>query len=79
MTKEQILEKIQDILRDIFDDDELTVTETTCAADVEGWDSLQQISIIAAIEYEFKVKFSLTDMKNAENVGQLADVIAQRL
>lgn len=79
MTKEQILEKIQDILRDIFDDDELAVTETTCAADVEGWDSLQQISIIAAIEYEFKVKFSLTDMKNAENVGQLADVIAQRL
>ena len=48
------LEKIQPIFRDIFDDEDLTVTETTVASDVEGWDSFAQMQVIMA---NFKTTF----------------------
>lgn len=45
-----ILEKIQPIFRDIFDDESLIVTEETVAADVEDWDSFAQMQIVMGIE-----------------------------
>ncbi|MFR6495243.1 MAG: hypothetical protein ACLUOF_01535 [Ruminococcus sp.] len=45
MTHEAILEKLNEIFQDIFDDDSLVITETTTANDVEDWDSIG-ISIV---------------------------------
>ena len=51
-------ERLQEIFRDIFDDEELVITEDMSANDIEDWDSLAQINLIIAIEKEFKVKFN---------------------
>ncbi|MCD7761772.1 MAG: acyl carrier protein [Lachnospiraceae bacterium] len=75
MTKNEILEKVQDVLRECFDDDELDVTMETTAADVDGWDSLRHITILAALEDEFRIRFSMNDARKAKNVGDLVDVI----
>ena len=40
MTREDLLATVTKILQDIFDDDELEVTEATCSDDVEDWDSM---------------------------------------
>ena len=50
MTHEAILEKLNEIFQDIFDDDSLVITETTTANDVEDWDSIEHINLIDAVE-----------------------------
>ena len=68
MNKTEIFEKLNGIFRDVFDDEDITVTETTTAADIEDWDSLTHIMLLSAIEDEFDVKF---DMK----AGAMAELI----
>ena len=66
MTREELLETVAEILRDIFDDEELPVTEETSSADVEDWDSLEQINILVAIQDRFGIQFSLDDVKGLD-------------
>ncbi|MEH1738802.1 MAG: acyl carrier protein [Fusobacterium varium] len=68
-------EKLQEIFRDIFDDEELVITEEMTAADIEDWDSLAQINLIIAIEKEFGVKFNLEEVSKLKNIGEMLDLI----
>ena len=73
ITKEK--EKLQEIFRDIFDDEELVITEEMTAADIEDWDSLAQINLIIAIEKEFGVKFNLEEISKLKNIGEILEII----
>ncbi len=79
MERNEILERIAGICRDIFEDDGLEVTEETSASDINGWDSLVNMSIINEIEKRFAVEFSLEDMQNSKNIGKLVDVVSMHL
>ncbi|MCF2674686.1 acyl carrier protein [Fusobacterium varium] len=68
-------EKLQEIFRDIFDDEELVITEEMTAADIEDWDSLAQINLIIAIEKEFGVKFNLEEISKLKNIGEILEII----
>ena len=73
------LEKIQPVFREIFDDEELTVTEETVAADVEDWDSFAQMQIVMAIEEMFDIKFSTDEVTNFKNVGDVVQAIENHI
>ena len=75
MTKEEIYERLNTVFRDVFDDDEIEVCETTTADDIEDWDSLEHINLVAAVEQEFGIKFSMAQVMGMENVGEMVDVI----
>lgn len=77
MTEQDILNAVQDIFRDNFDDDTLVITRETCADDIEDWDSLEQINLLTAIEKKFNIKFKLADVRNLKNVGDLLDLVAR--
>ena len=79
MNRTEIMDKVTNILRDIFDDDELMITDETTAADVEDWDSLEQINILIAMEKQFAVKFSVGEVEGLKNVGEMIDLIAKKL
>ncbi|NLC78131.1 MAG: acyl carrier protein [Ruminococcaceae bacterium] len=79
MNRTEISEKVQEIFRNIFDDDSLEITDVTTAADVEDWDSLEQINILVAMEKEFSVKFSVGEVEGLKNVGEMIDLIASKL
>lgn len=79
MNREKILEKITDIIRDVFDDDEIMVTEETVAGDVDGWDSLTHITLIGTVEDEFGIKFAMKDVVGMKNVGHMVDLILERV
>ena len=79
MTNEEIFTRLQNIFRDIFDNDSLLITRNTIAADIEDWDSLAQINLVVASEKEFKVKFTLKDMASLNNVGDMLDLIAREV
>lgn len=75
MTKEEIFYAVQDIFRDIFDDDNLTIIDATCSHDIEDWDSLSHINLVCAIEKEFKIKFALGELQALNDVGAMIDLI----
>ena len=79
MTKDELFAKVQDIFRDVFDDDELVLTRATDADDIEDWDSLMQIRLVVAMEKAFKVKFDIMEVQSLQNVGEMADLIESKL
>lgn len=77
MTREIILEKVNEIFRDVFDDEDIEVTEETTANDIEDWDSLMHITLISEIEAAFGFKFQMKDVVGMENVGEMLDIIEE--
>lgn len=75
MRRDEILEQVTDIFRDEFDDDSILLTDATVAGDVDGWDSLMHISLLAAIEDAFDFKFEMKDVVGMKNVGEMLDII----
>jgi acyl carrier protein len=63
------------VFRDVLDNDDLTLTETTSAKDVEGWDSITHVLIVVAVEKKFRVKFTAGEIQRLQNVGDLATLI----
>ena len=64
------------VFRDVFDDDTLEVSEATTSDDIDDWDSLAQISLIAAIESEFGIRFDMKSALHMKSVGEIAERIA---
>ncbi|PNG26897.1 acyl carrier protein [Methylocella silvestris] len=79
MQKPQIYSELNDIFRDLFDDDNIVLKPETSADDVDGWDSLAHINLIVAIEAKFKIKFKTAEIESLHNVEHLVDVIAAKL
>ena len=75
MSREEVLEKVNEIFHDVFDDDSIVVVEDTTAEDVEDWDSLMHITLISEIESEFGFKFQMKDVVGMKNVGEMLDII----
>ena len=79
MTTQQILDRLNPVFQDIFDDESLTVTEQTTADDVDGWDSLTHITLISAVEDEFGIRFAMKDLVKLKDVGELARLVRKNL
>ena len=79
MTREEVFEKMNEVFRDVFDDDDITVTDETTADDIEDWDSLEHINLVNAMEEEFGVKFTMGEIVSLKNVGEMADLIISKL
>lgn len=77
MDRNEIFERLNDVFRDVFDDETITVTDSTTAADIDGWDSLMHITLISAVEDEFDIKFDMKSVVAMKNVGDMADIIEQ--
>lgn len=75
MTREEVFVKLNEIFQEVFDDEEIEVTETTSSDDIEDWDSLEHINLVAAVEQEFDIKFTMAQVVGMKNVGEMVDII----
>lgn len=75
MEQNEILIKVQDIFRDVLDNDDIVLTPETTANDVEDWDSLSHIQLIVAIEKELKIKFTSKEILSWSNVSEMIECI----
>jgi acyl carrier protein len=79
MTREEIYGKLNEVFQDVFDDEDITVNDSTVAADVDGWDSLEHINLIVAVERCFGIKFTMGETTGLKNVGEMVDRIIAHL
>ena len=73
------LELLTPIFRQVFDDESIELTRETTADDIEAWDSLSHINLVAAVEMSFKVRFALGELQSLKNVGHLVDLIDKKM
>jgi acyl carrier protein len=78
LNREEVVERLNRLFRDIFDDDDISVTDATTAADIDGWDSLAHITLILGVEREFRIKMTAAEVGSLKNVGQMIDIITAR-
>ena len=79
MDRKEIFEGLNEVFRDVFDDETISVGETTTAEDIEDWDSLTHIGLTIAVERRFNIKFNMGEVNAMKNVGEMVDIIASRL
>lgn len=77
MTREEVFERLNAVFRDVFDDDTITVNDETVSDDVDGWDSLEHINLIVAVENEFSFKIPMGKVVTMKNVGEMVDLILE--
>ena len=75
---QNINERLNEVFQNVFDDDDITVDRDTTADDIDDWDSLEHIRLIAAVEREFSVKFTMKEVSAMKNVGEMMDIIEER-
>ena len=79
MDTASIYGQLTEIFRDVFDDDTITLTPDTTAADIHDWDSVNHVNLIVAIEMRMKIKFKTIELESLHNVGHLVSLIEQKL
>ena len=76
--KKNALKTIEGVFRRQFLDDRLTVSETTSPTDIEEWDSLAHVNLLASVENEFGIRFTADDLASIATVGTMLRVLSKR-
>ncbi|MFA6729656.1 MAG: acyl carrier protein [Eubacteriales bacterium] len=77
MSQKDIYKRLEDVFEEVFDE-KVTLSPETTAEDVEDWDSLSHITLIAAVEDEFKMRFNMKEVSTMKNIGEMAAIISER-
>lgn len=75
MSREEVYTRLNEVFRDVFDRDDITVGDETTAADIDGWDSLIHITLMDAVEEEFDIRFDMKTVVKMKNVGEMVEYI----
>jgi acyl carrier protein len=73
MDEGEALAALTEVFRDVFDDQEIVLARGTTAADIEEWDSLNQVRLLLACEKRFGVRLRPRDINALANVGEMVD------
>jgi acyl carrier protein len=72
------IDGFKSILEEVLDRQDLKISASTTAEDVEGWDSIAHIRLLIRLEKAYTINFPVDDVEKAQNVGELLALI-QRL
>jgi acyl carrier protein len=75
ISSETVMESLREIMIDVFDLDDLTLTQETTADDIEEWDSLSHVRLVVAVERKFGFRFTNSEIESLKTVGDLVRLI----
>ena len=74
-----IINQLSEVFQDVFEDDDLVVDRNLTAKDVSDWDSLMHVTLVLAVEKEFGIRLSSSEVTNLKDVGDFIDLIEAKL
>ena len=78
-----LIDRLQEVFRNVFGDDEILLTPKTVANDIDGWDSLMHLNLIIAVEHQFRIKFATAEISGlkdeGKNLGDFVEVLARKM
>ncbi len=78
MNMNDLIQRLNEVFRDVFGDDSISVTPSTTSDDIEDWDSIEHINLIGAVESEFGMRFKMREVSGMKNVGEMIAIIQER-
>lgn len=75
MDEQEIVTRLTEIFKDVFDDDALVIKSNMTARDVANWDSLSHVRMILTVEKQFGIRFSSAAVGSISNAGELIEMI----
>jgi acyl carrier protein len=79
MNKQNVYTAIKPIFEEVMDVENIEIHDELSAHNVPTWDSLAHVTFIVALESHFSIRFSIQDLSDLKNIGQLVDVILQKI
>jgi acyl carrier protein len=79
MEKTAVVEKLNPVFRQVFNNPSIVVTDEMTASDVDGWDSLSHMLLITEVENSFGIKFKLRELNKMKNVGDMIEIIIGKI
>lgn len=77
MNRNDIMERIAPIAREVFEKPELELSDTLDATQVDTWTSYAFMQLLGKVEDEFGFKFTMMELIKIRNIGALVDVVMQ--
>lgn len=71
--------RLEDVFRQVFDNDHLTLRDDMTAADIEGWDSVAHINLMFGIEQAFGIRFKGNELADMKHIGELKQFLPDKV
>lgn len=78
MNRCELLKRLNGLFIDVFDDDEIILSEDMTADDIDEWDSVMHVNLILEIEGVFGVKFTSSEVVGLQNIADLISLIRMK-
>jgi acyl carrier protein len=78
MTREQAYILLNDIIRDVLEDESVTVDDATDPWRLPGWDNVAEIGVLAAVEVRFGIRLRAEEAEAVASMGDLVDLILDK-
>jgi acyl carrier protein len=75
----EALRRLEVIFRDQFLDDSIRLAEHSSPEQIEAWDSLAHVNLLAAVEAEFRIKFTTDEFGEISNVAGILDALQVKM
>lgn len=75
MERSEIIAQLTNIASEIFQIENLVLTEDMSAANVDTWNSLTYMQFLTAIEVHFGFKFKMMELIKLKNIGDIINSI----
>lgn len=79
MNIDEISAKTQQVFQEVFQAPDLVIRPEMTANDVDKWDSLTHLTMIAKVEEVFGFRFKLKEMVKMKNVGDMLTIINEKV
>ncbi len=79
MNEKQLLNKVNQIFKEILEIEELSLNRKDQIIDIDGWDSLNHVKIILGIESEFNIRLKASEVFDIEIIDELIEAIKLKI
>jgi acyl carrier protein len=79
MNLEEILHLVNEVFKDVFENEDLIISNATTSNDIPDWDSLMHIQLVYGMEKKFNIRFTAKEIGNYKNVGEMCEGIFTKL
>jgi acyl carrier protein len=78
MNRTDVFNKVQEVFREVLEDEELIIKEDYNSEDIDDWDSLTHIILVVEIEKTFNMRFLSSEISNWKDIGAMITAIESK-
>lgn len=79
MERKEIFEKIEELFIDLLDDEDIRISEETSMENLEEWDSLFHMTLMASLGEDFSIELTTEDIVKAKDVKAIIDIVTEKM